>query len=85
MPDQAVSKMRLLKAGLSLAKTHVLAPGSVTLKKVTLANLKCMQLNPFDIKPLPSCPAISPLRFTIGKHSESGFNIDLRLFHLLRC
>uniref|UniRef100_A0A671VVC0 G elongation factor mitochondrial 1 n=1 Tax=Sparus aurata TaxID=8175 RepID=A0A671VVC0_SPAAU len=28
--------MRLLKAGLSLAKTHVLAPGSVTLKKVLI-------------------------------------------------
>ncbi|XP_078102206.1 elongation factor G, mitochondrial [Sander vitreus] len=28
--------MRLLKAGLSLAKTHLLAPGSVTLKKVLI-------------------------------------------------
>ncbi|XP_073338801.1 elongation factor G, mitochondrial [Pagrus major] len=28
--------MRVLKAGLSLAKTHVLAPGSVTLKKVLI-------------------------------------------------
>uniref|UniRef100_A0A671W3D0 Elongation factor G, mitochondrial n=1 Tax=Sparus aurata TaxID=8175 RepID=A0A671W3D0_SPAAU len=61
--------MRLLKAGLSLAKTHVLAPGSVTLKKVTLANLRCLQLNRFDIKPLPSCPAISPFCRTCS----SGF------------
>uniref|UniRef100_A0A8C9YCE2 Elongation factor G, mitochondrial n=2 Tax=Sander lucioperca TaxID=283035 RepID=A0A8C9YCE2_SANLU len=35
VPDQAVT-MRLLKAGLSLAKAHLLAPGSVTLKKVLI-------------------------------------------------
>lgn len=43
MPDQVVVKMRVLKAGLSLAKTHVLAPGSVTLKKVTFGDLRYLQ------------------------------------------
>lgn len=36
MPDRAAAKMRVLKAGLCLAKTHLLAPGSVTLKKILI-------------------------------------------------
>lgn len=36
MPEPVVVKMRVLQASLSLAKTHILAPGSVTLKKVLI-------------------------------------------------
>lgn len=36
MSDRASVKMRVLKAGLCLAKTHLISPGSVTLKKVLI-------------------------------------------------
>lgn len=53
MSDQAAVNMRVLQAGLCLAKTHLLAPGSVTLKKVTRG---------FSLELL--C-----LHFTISKHA----------------
>lgn len=42
VPDKALVKMRVLKAGVHLAKRHILAPGSVTLKKVTLTSASLM-------------------------------------------
>ncbi len=75
MPDRAVVKMRVLKAGLSLAKTHLLAPGSVTLKKVTLGNLRGLQGGRLNLLRLPGCSAISQLHFTIGKQTD--LSIDL--------
>lgn len=74
--------MRVLKAGLCLAKTHLLAPGSVTLKKVTWDSMAVtvVYLYRFDIQPQPSRFSTSPLHFTIVKQREKRVWISISLW-----